>query len=84
MDTWTRLTNLRVEGRGGLEKISQRTFMHISAVQEYRQWCGEGQQVGKDRGWVEGGEGRGDGDFCNSVNNKNIFKFDMSEDYQWW
>ena len=40
MDTWNSLTDLRWEGVGGPEEISERTYMHICVA--HGQQCVEG------------------------------------------
>ena len=77
MDTWNRWTDLREEGLGGLEEISQRTYTRVCKAHGHRQQCGErpgvdGQGLG---GRVRGGKW----DISSSVDNKkikmrNIFK----------
>ena len=67
MDTWNRLANLRGEGVGGLEEISQRTYMYLCMAHGHRPQCVES--------WGFGAVQRGTkeekiGDICNKVNNK--------------
>ena len=48
---------------------------HICLTHRHRQQCGDGQRE-RGWGWGEVGKGGGNGDICNSVNNKNkgLFK----------
>ena len=45
----------------------------ISMTHRHRQQCGDGQREGR-WGLAEGGPIRGNGDICNSANNKNKVK----------
>ena len=68
MDTWKRLIDLR-GGWGGMEEISQRTYMHVCKTHGHRQQCGEGQER---RSMVEEGKGWEKEDICNMLTIKNL------------
>ena len=55
MNTWNRLTDLRGDA-GGLEEISQRTYMNICIVHGHRQQYGEGGWGGTEWRGVKGGK----------------------------
>ena len=74
MNTWNRLTELRGMGGRGLEKTSQRTYMHIYLAPGHRQPCVEDWVGSSVRGWVDGGKV---GNHYNRVNNK-YFKINIS------
>lgn len=65
VDTSNTMTDLRGKGMGGLEEISQSTYMHTCIAYVHRKQCDEGGGV-----WVDGDKvgGREIVYICNTVN----------------